>query len=511
METRYKLLAAAIAFVPLSIFHFDAVRAQEADLRELYNLCSRFPYNAQCEGLDIPVPLDERTGIETYCWLDPGSWEAFNKCKFTMTGDRLTVYVEEGEPVQLLNDRRGTQELIIPYESIWASHSWLWNYRGGRSILSGLNEYTLMSAEDEAFSEVTAEFAEDPNSNERIEAGEDFSEVMILFASPSAPNAGNRSQILRILATDEFGAFLQQQLVVNEPEPRLSSITDQVFDPAATELPTDVSEQINQLLETRVCIRCDLRGADLENANLDNANLEGTNLQGANLTSAELNGAYLVGADLSGANLTDADLDSAKLTGATLVGATLQDARIRNTLLQGANFQDANLSGADLSGLTAAQLANFSNANLQNANLVGANLVGASFENANLETASLKRSPLQRAGDYRFIGGLFFIETNLSNVDLSTANLNGAELQRVIFENANLSNAILTEADLDNADFSGANLNNADLTGADLDDVNFSRANLQGIIPVDVDLSNTNLCNATLLDGSVSEAGEECD
>ena len=61
------------------------------------------------------------------------------------------------------------------------------------------------------------------------------------------------------------------------------------------------SEQVDQLKKTRVCPKCDLRGADL--------------------VEADLYGAQLVGADLSGAILDRANLQMANLSGA--IGANL--------------------------------------------------------------------------------------------------------------------------------------------------------------------------------------------
>ena len=64
------------------------------------------------------------------------------------------------------------------------------------------------------------------------------------------------------------------------------------------------STDLRQLLSTKDCIACDLRGAglvlnDLTGANLERANLVGANLSQTNLTGANLRGANLTGADLS--------------------------------------------------------------------------------------------------------------------------------------------------------------------------------------------------------------------
>jgi uncharacterized protein YjbI with pentapeptide repeats len=57
--------------------------------------------------------------------------------------------------------------------------------------------------------------------------------------------------------------------------------------PALAENPA----QVRQLLTTRICPGCDLRGANLSGANLSSANLTGANLSDANLTGANLTGA----------------------------------------------------------------------------------------------------------------------------------------------------------------------------------------------------------------------------
>ena len=95
---------------------------------------------------------------------------------------------------------------------------------------------------------------------------------------------------------------------------------------------------LDKLLETKECQKCDLSGANLAGENLKGANLKGAmllptrdtsvladltkvNLTGANLTEARLDGANLTGAKLKEANLTDASLFAANLDGADTTGA----------------------------------------------------------------------------------------------------------------------------------------------------------------------------------------------
>lgn len=82
---------------------------------------------------------------------------------------------------------------------------------------------------------------------------------------------------------------------------------------------------------------------------------------------------------------------------------------------------------------------------------------------------------------------------NVSETDLSGANLKRAELGL-----ANLSGAKLSEADLSGAILVGADLTRADLSGADLSGANLSGANLSGAILGEAILSGANLFDAKM-------------
>jgi len=102
---------------------------------------------------------------------------------------------------------------------------------------------------------------------------------------------------------------------------------------------------LNQLLSTQTCVRC-----NLVNAGLVRANLAGAQLQGANLTNANLSRADLTGADLSGANLTGASLHGAILTGANLSGAILTGTDLRKAYLSNAQMENTDLETAYIRG-----------------------------------------------------------------------------------------------------------------------------------------------------------------
>ncbi|EKK3384776.1 TPA: pentapeptide repeat-containing protein [Listeria innocua] len=75
---------------------------------------------------------------------------------------------------------------------------------------------------------------------------------------------------------------------------------------------------------------------------------------------------------------------------------------------------------------------------------------------------------------------------NLSNADLSNANLSYADLNGADLRGANLSYADLNGADLSDADLRGANLSYADLNGADLRGANLNWINWRDVVSLTV-------------------------
>ncbi|VXD12338.1 Pentapeptide repeat protein [Planktothrix serta PCC 8927] len=116
-----------------------------------------------------------------------------------------------------------------------------------------------------------------------------------------------------------------------------------VTTPAYSQNPND----LKQLLETRFCQGCDLRGANLSGAHLIGVDLRDANLAGANLANANLEGADLKGANLTAANLEGAFLNQVEFNHANLTAANLTDANLVQAQLDGANLLNADLTGSE--------------------------------------------------------------------------------------------------------------------------------------------------------------------
>lgn len=169
-------------------------------------------------------------------------------------------------------------------------------------------------------------------------------------------------------------------------EQRLRLIAVTMLGLATLAIPTVASgyvqRAVDRLLETKECIRCDLRNADLRDRDLRRAKLTG-----AYLVGAKLGGADLAEADLSGAHMADADLAGASLERTDLTGADLSRVNFTLAHLHRALLVRARLSGAPLV-----------NADLREAKLDGARLQGANLRGAKgLSQAQIRRACGDRA------------------------------------------------------------------------------------------------------------------
>lgn len=124
------------------------------------------------------------------------------------------------------------------------------------------------------------------------------------------------------------------------------------------------ADDIDQLISTRNCIGCDLRGSDLSGQQWSGVNLKWSNLSGTKLDGANFSGANLLGVDFSDASLKNTIFKGAIMEGAILVGTDLT-----TTQLAGADLRWANISHLD------------ADIDLEFIDLIGVNLFGAIFKN----------------------------------------------------------------------------------------------------------------------------------
>lgn len=262
----------------------------------------------------------------------------------------------------------------------------------------------------------------------------------------------------------------------------------------------------SMLAQERQFLDQDLTGADLTgqdlmgwrfvNSTLDRAQINGVNATNAkfesdstfrmaNFANADLSDSVLA-SDFEQANLVDAQLVNARLTcessffGANLSNADLTEADICGTTLFGATLDNANISQADFrTGLPFDE-------RLQMAMPLDELSATANYRNRDLQSVTF-------AGN---LSGWDLSNQNLSNADLQTTNVTDA-----VFLNADISGAtlpstftqqqLISTASFQNRDLAGVNVRGS-LAGLDLSDFDLSGALLSG------DLTNADFTNAEL-------------
>ncbi len=148
------------------------------------------------------------------------------------------------------------------------------------------------------------------------------------------------------------------------------------------------------------------------------------------------------GSKLAGVKLKELDFGQGNFAGADLSKAQLQEARfLRASLvgcnLSGANLEFANFRNADLTD------ANLSNAKIRGIELQGAVLKNTKFSGANFDSNSKLYSTL---------------ETVLTGVDLSEANMKGAKIKRAVYDEKTLFPATVSAATIKKFEWAGSGL-----------------------------------------------------
>lgn len=538
MHRKFFTLTLAVCSLILGLQRFAQAESEDLDLLKF---CQRSPLNSKCDGVTVPVSLEEREGIKVDCQLRLSDSDELEDCKYNVEGDTLTVYLESGAETEVLGDRKATQEIIITPENLLffptvANYKWKTN-----STSLGLIELKLQSKFD-IFFQVDSD-SENNNRSNRLS---------IYFKN--RPQDINPQKDLLSFTNGEkeqdLLSFLRANQQLNTDQQTINKHLENLRSPGMN---ISKSAAVEQLLETKSCVRCDLSGVDLTDADLENANLEGANLTNTNLTNVNLNQAYLLGASLQNTTLNNASFKSAELPYSSLNGANLQSAKFSATNLFGTNLVNANLSNVTIEKFTNLQTANLSNANLQETQLKGvdlrkANLTSANFSNstimiekifnsakvlllrsnfryANLSNANLTNINAQgvifnqaNLSDASLVGGNFsvfkikpqikgnllmnnsFVKTTLNRANLSDAQFNQANLNQANLQNVNLTNTNLEQASLIDADLSNAKVKNTQMLEA-----NLNQTNLSGVNMVEANIEGATLCQTILTDGSISE------
>lgn len=113
-------LRRVLAIATTSLVVSLSVPATAEDEVDIHTLCSKFPLNSRCQGYQIPVPLDERSGDLGECSLKTGETTKDGDCKVLLAEQKITIYMEEGEELEILKGNKTTREYNILLKDITA-------------------------------------------------------------------------------------------------------------------------------------------------------------------------------------------------------------------------------------------------------------------------------------------------------------------------------------------------------------------------------------------------------
>lgn len=146
--------------------------------------------------------------------------------------------------------------------------------------------------------------------------------------------------------------------------------------------------------------------------------------------------------------------------------------------------------------------ADLTGANLQNADFTGSCLQNCIFTQANLQAVDFSGVDMQHSVLYE----ANLIEALFYEANLESAVLPKANLTKAVFYQANLHLATLYDSNLTEAVFYQANLENANLSDANLKLANLEACNISQANLIGANLTNANLIGANLHNASLSTA-----
>jgi uncharacterized protein YjbI with pentapeptide repeats len=147
----------------------------------------------------------------------------------------------------------------------------------------------------------------------------------------------------------------------------------------------------------------------------------------------------------------------------------------------------------------------FSGINITEVNLSRANLAGINFSDATLSIANLSGANLTEAN----LTGAKLNVAKMSGANFTQAKFNGAilnvaNLVRANLKGSELIQAALIRAEMIRAEMTGANLREANLSGADLREAQLKQANLSGANLSEADMRGCSLVGANLEHATLS-------
>lgn len=213
------------------------------------------------------------------------------------------------------------------------------------------------------------------------------------------------------------------------------------------------------------CSLANFSDAVLENADLSGASFSGAQLRYANLVNTSAHKADFTGAILAQSNLMGANLIQANFTAADLSNTNLSKTRCINASFSCAKLHKVQFAGADLSDSSAdkgtqATDADFRDAHLDQASWVGANVCGSNFDRMTGNRADFSEAVMTNVTMRRALAkGMVFDKAVIQQSDVSMSNFMEGSFARTKMSDVDISTCNLYGANFLDTDFVSVRMN----------------------------------------------------
>lgn len=246
--------------------------------------------------------------------------------------------------------------------------------------------------------------------------------------------------------------------------------------------------QLNQLLTTRKCQACnlrgvvisfkDLQGADLTRAylsnstidhvNFDNARFDNVEWIDANISSTSLKSSSFNKTILNGSTFLFADLSNAILTNASSTNLNILSCAFRYTSFSYTGGYDGKWDNSDFSNAT------FYSSEINNVTCKNTKMIGTVFSNVRLFKVDFRGSVMD---SLKLNNSTAILRCDFTRNRMRYAEFTNIYHQISLFENCDFTGSKITNSELPLANFRGANLSNSLWDNVVLDEADMCETN----------------------------------
>jgi uncharacterized protein YjbI with pentapeptide repeats len=250
-------------------------------------------------------------------------------------------------------------------------------------------------------------------------------------------------------------------------------------------------DQLNQLLTTRKCQSCNLRGVvisfkDLQGADLTRAYLSNSTIDHVNFDNARFDNVEWIDANISSTSLKSASFNKTILNGSTFLFADLSNAILTNASSTNLNFlscafrytsfsytggYDGKWDNSDFSNAT------FYSTEINNVTCKNTKMIGTVFSNVRLFKVDFMGSVMD---SLKLNNSTAILRCSFSGNRMRYAEFTNIYHQISLFENCDFTGSKITNSELPLADFRGANLSNSLWDNVVLDEADMCETNRTG-------------------------------